>query len=322
MSDFLEIDPLIHVKVFEIYGDSTEVSEEIHPVSRVVPRILPQPKHTLSSWPLPLQGASRSSAGVSVPSNGASSASPSQSPFANASSAESATGHGTRGTISAQPAIDRGRPRRGSCLHRAVASLQHRATTSTAAAPPDAAFEAGVSSVGSTARSGTAVGRGIAATGARPGDSSSGATTAGARVGSGTTPRTGLIALLRATSDAGPATAVGVAQPGRKTGLRVGPLEGRLALVIVGVHCSNIRQTVGPLHSPGTSGQCECIAGRTAQLNAGTDVAAIEPLTARSDISISQVKRRPLLSQVAPVQLADKGPVRKRTARRNRIDRI
>lgn len=222
MSYFLEIDPLIHVKVFEIYGDSTEVSEEIHPVSRVVPRILPQPKHTLSSWPLPLQGASRSSAGVSVPSNGASSASPSQSPFANASSAESATGHGTRGTVAAQPAIDRGRARRGSCLHRAVATLQHRATTSTAAAPPDAAFEAEtVSSVGSTARSGTAVGRGIAATGARPGDSSSGATTAGARVRPGTTPRTGLIALLRATSDAGPATAVGVAQPGRQTGLRV-----------------------------------------------------------------------------------------------------
>lgn len=230
-------DPQIHVKDIR----------KVCILSRVVPRILPQPKHTLSSWPLPLQGASRSSAGVSVPSNGAcSSASPSQSPFANASSAESATGHGTRGTVAAQPAIDRGRARRGSCLHRAVATLQHRATTTTAAAPPDATFEAGVSSVGSTARSGATVGRGIAATGARPGDSSSGTTTAGARVGPGTTPRTGLIALLRATSDAGPATPVGVAQPGRKTGLRVGALEGRLALVIVGVHSVG-RSGISPL---------------------------------------------------------------------------
>lgn len=45
-------------------------------------------------------------------------------------------------------------------------------------------------------------------------------------------------------------------------------------------------------------------------------------MPARSDISISQPKCRTLLSHVAPVQLADKGPVCERTARLNRIDRV
>lgn len=59
-----------------------------------------------------LQGASRSSADIPVPSNGTSSSS--HSAFANATSAEAAAGHGPRCAVTSQPSIDAGRAGHGS----------------------------------------------------------------------------------------------------------------------------------------------------------------------------------------------------------------
>lgn len=137
-----------------------------------------------------------------------------------------------------------------------------------------------------------------------------------------------MIALQRATAasrcastGAAAADSVG-AETGRQTGLGVGARQRGVALVEVGVHCCNIRQTVGPLHSPGASDQGQCVSSRSAQLDAGTYVVTIQFLPARSDISISQPQLRVLPSHVAPVQLADEGPIGQGTARGNRIDRV
>lgn len=135
-----------------------------------------------------------------------------------------------------------------------------------------------------------------------------------------------MIALLRTIArstarTAAPDSADG-AETGREAGLGVGARQRGVALVEVGVHCCNIRQTVGPLHSPGASDQGQCVSGRSAQLDARVDVVTVQLLPTRSDISISQPQLRVLPSHVAPVQLADEGPIGQGTARGNRINGV
>lgn len=132
-----------------------------------------------------------------------------------------------------------------------------------------------------------------------------------------------MIALQRATTAGTTAADAAVgAETGRQTGLGIGARQRGVALVKVGVHGRNIRQTVGPLHSPGAPHQGQCVSGRSAQLGAGRDVVTVQLLPARSDVSISQPQLRVLSAHVPPVQLADEGPIGQGTARRDRIDRV